>query len=490
MEQGFTAFLPLVGPWQLYGIEINRYAYELAQMTVWIGYLQWTRENGFGHPDDPVLRPMDTFECKDAILDLSDPENPKEPTWPKVDFVVGNPPFLGGNKIRQELKAAYVEQLFDCYIGAVPASSDLCCYWFEQARRHIEAGRCRRVGLLATQGIRGGANRRVLQRIVNSGDIFFAESDRPWVLDGANVHVSMVGFCETADRPVLLDGEEVNLVNSSLGSGPDMSLAEQLPRNGGLGFRGNQKGGSFDLPVEEAILLLTAPNPNGQPSSNVLRPVINGDDLVARPGQRWLIDFNELQDVSQAAGFHRVFERAVTQVKEPFEAKKVKSPRRNWWKHERPRPEMRSALNSLRRFLVTPHTSKFRCFSWLSFPILPDHQLIAFARSDDYFFGVLHSRLHEVWALRLGTRLETRPRYTPTTCFETFPFPWPPGEEPIGGHTVKAISEAAGKLNDLRETWLNPPEWTKEEVLEFPGSVDGPWKRFVHSPDERGIGTV
>ena len=112
MERGFTAFIPLVGPWQLYGIEINRYAFELAQMTVWIGYLQWTRNNGFGHPDDPVLRPMDNFECKDAILDFDDSGNLKEPEWPKVDFVVGNPPFLGGKLLRRELGDDYVERLF------------------------------------------------------------------------------------------------------------------------------------------------------------------------------------------------------------------------------------------------------------------------------------------------------------------------------------------------------------------------------------------
>ena len=123
-------------------------------------------------------------------------------------------------------------------------------------------------------------------------------------------------------------------------------------------------------------------------------------------------------------------------------------------------------------------------------PTLADHALFAFARSDDYSFGVLHSRLHEVWALRLGTRLETRPRYTPTTCFETFTFPWPPGQEPPDDPSVKAIAEAAFELNELRENWLNPPEWTKEDVLEFPGSIDGPWERYLHDPDERGIGTV
>lgn len=136
------------------------------------------------------------------------------------------------------------------------------------------------------------------------------------------------------------------------------------------------------------------------------------------------------------------------------------------------------------RFIVTPAVSKYRLFVWISAPANPDHALIVFARSDDYFFGVLHSRIHEVWSLKLGTRLETRPRYTPTTCFETFPFPRPTAAQET------AIAAAARELDALRQGWLNPPEWTVEEMLTFPGSTDGPWARYVHDPDARGIGTV
>ena len=125
-------------------------------------------------------------------------------------------------------------------------------------------------------------------------------------------------------------------------------------------------------------------------------------------------------------------------------------------------------------------------FAWLSSPTEPDHQLYVFARNDDFFFGVLHSRAHETWGLRLGTRLETRPRYTPTTCFETFPFPTPTEGQ------RHAIEDAGKKLDELRSRWLNPPEWTRTETLEFPGSADGPWKRYVDpaTVDARGIGTV
>jgi hypothetical protein len=155
-----------------------------------------------------------------------------------------------------------------------------------------------------------------------------------------------------------------------------------------------------------------------------------------------------------------------------------------WWRHVEPRPGMLSALATLPRFLTTVRVSKHRLFVWQSAPTLPDSSCFAFARDGDYFFGVLHSRFHEVWALILGTRLETRPRYTPSSCFETFPFPRSiPAYEP-------AIAAAAKELNDLREKWLNPPEWTAPRVLTFPGALDGPWRRFVRDADAHGIGTV
>jgi hypothetical protein len=154
---------------------------------------------------------------------------------------------------------------------------------------------------------------------------------------------------------------------------------------------------------------------------------------------------------------------------------------------------MRTAIAGLRRFLVTPTTSKHRVFAWLAYPVLPDHKLVVIALEGDASLGILHSRIHEVWARAQGTQLREREsgqNYNVQTCFETFPFPWPPGKEPQDDPHVKAIAEAARELNELRERWLNPPEWTMQEVLEFPGSLDGPWARYVHDPDERGIGTV
>lgn len=224
LSQGFSGFLLEVGPWQLYGIEINPYAFDLAQMTVWIGFLQWMRANGFHTEREPILRPMaENFRCMDAILDLSDPEHPREPEWPTVDFIVGNPPFLGTKKLRAGLGDTYVAALFRFYATRIPNFSDLCCYWFEKARQQIERDECQRAGLLATQGIRGGLNREVLKRIQETGGIFFAQSDRPWVLEGANVHVSLIAFDGGQEPNKVLDGRRVALINANLAAAADIA---------------------------------------------------------------------------------------------------------------------------------------------------------------------------------------------------------------------------------------------------------------------------
>lgn len=493
MEHDLPSYFPGVGPWQLYGIEINPYAFELAQMTVWIGYLQWVKFNGFEVGPDPILRSMDTFQCMDAILDLSDPERPKEPEWPVVDFIVGNPPFLGGKLMRRGLGDGYMDALFQVWMGRVPREADLCCYWFEKARAQMKSGRCLRAGLLATQGIRGGANREVLQRVKETGDIYFAESDREWILDGANVHVSMIGLDGGQERQRLLDGQTVATINANLTSTVDVTNARPLRENAGLVFMGDTKGGAFDLPESVALAMLPAPNPNGRPNSNVIVPWVNGLDVTRRPRGFYIIDFGTKMRLADAAAFEAPFRHIESDVKPLRDENKREAYKVNWWRHVEARPGMREALLPLPRFIATVAVSKHRLFVWMQAPTLPDHQLFVFPRADDYFFGLLHSRVHEVWARAQGTQVREREsgfRYTPTTCFETFPFPWPPGIEPQEEPKVQAIAAAARELDELRSHWLNPPEWTKEEVLAFPGSTTGPWARYVHDPDGNGIGIV
>jgi len=443
----------------LYGIELNEYAHELAQATVWIGYIQWLHDNGYGTPSEPILKPLDNIKHMDAILAYDGQGYPVKPVWPDADIVIGNPPFLGGNKVRQELGSNYVDHLFTLYEGCVPGFADLVCYWFERARALIEAGKIKRAGLLATNSIRGGANRKVLERIKETGNIFMAWSDRPWILDGAAVRVSMVGFDNGEDQNLVLDGRIVLFIPTDLSSGVDLTQTQPLIENSDLGFRGNQKGGPFDITEEEAKTMLNAPpNPNGNTNRNVLVLCANGLDITRRPNPTWLIDFGVYTAEKDAAMYELPFEYV----------KRVVYPKRKdhpmWWIHERPRPNMRQKIANLDRYIVTPHTSQYRLFAWLRKGVLPDHALIVFARDDDYFFGVLHSKPHELWALRQGTSLEDRPRYTPSTTFETFPFPWPPGHEPKDDPKVTAIAHAARELVEKRDAWLNPPGLSEKDL--------------------------
>jgi hypothetical protein len=479
-EHGLSAYLPGVGPWQLYGIEINPYAHDLAQMTVWIGWLQWIRANGFGFPADPVLRPLSgNIRLMDAVLgsresgvgnrhDAQQVDTgaqgqgltpiPAEPEWPTVDFIIGNPPFLGGNRIRQELGDDYVEKLFALYDGRVPAFADLCCYWFEKARAHIAAGKCKRAGLLATQGIRGGANREVLKRIKDGG-IFWAESDRPWVLDGANVHVSMIGFDDGTEKVHVLDGQTVAAINPNLTSCADITTAQVISENQGICFMGPSPKAPFDIDAESAaVMLADKGNPNGRPNADVVRPVMSAVDIAQTPRGLWTIDF-AIMPFEEAAQYEKPFEYVRKHVL-PIRETRRDDYRGMWWQYARPRPEMRAALQGKNRYIATPGVSKHRLFVWASQEVLCNQGTLVFARDDDAFFGILHSRFHEVWALKLGTRLETRPRYTPTTSFETFPFPADflssDSRFPTPDSRFTVIADTARDLVQKRDRWLNP----------------------------------
>jgi hypothetical protein len=265
---------PRVGPHQLHGIEINPFAAELTRVTIWIGQIQWMLRNGFGYERDPILKPLDNIETRDALIDWSDPDDPKEADWPDADVVVGNPPFLGGKLMRNGLGDEYVDILFRLFNGRVPREADFVTYWHEKARATVEADRAKRVGLLATQGIRGGANRRVIERIKQSGDLFLAWSDQPWVLNGAAVHVSFLGYDDGSDEARMLDGQPVASINANLTAGLDLTKARRLRENVAIAFQGPVKVGPFDIDPDLAYPMLDAHNPDGRSNREVVRPFV------------------------------------------------------------------------------------------------------------------------------------------------------------------------------------------------------------------------
>jgi type II restriction/modification system DNA methylase subunit YeeA len=460
LETKTSMQIPGVGPQAVHGIELNDYAAELARVVIWIGEIQWMLNNGHAYVRDPILRPLENIETRDAVLDLSDPDDPQEPEWPAATAIVGNPPFLGGGqRMRAGLGDEYVDALFQVYNGRVPRTADFVCYWHEKARAMVEAGRVERVGLLATQGIRGGASRRVLERVKQTGDIFLAWSDEEWIVEGANVHVSFIGFDDGSETQRMLDGEPVTAINANLTEGIDLTNTHHLKENLGIAFEGVKKGGPFEIPPEVAAAMLDLPNPDGRSNRDVVRPWVNGSDITGRSRGLWIVDFGTDTPIEEAALYEAPFEY-IRQHVEPVR-EESRTTIGQWWLHERGREEMRTALSKVGRFIATPNVSKHRLFVWLANETLPANSLVVFARDDDYFFGVVHSSVHELWARGRGGQVrevESGFRYTPTTTFETFPFPQPTDEQ------RDEIADAAKTLDTLRTGWLNPADATDADL--------------------------
>ncbi len=475
-----------VSPANIYGIELNIYAAELARVTVWIGEIQWMLKNGYPIRRDPILQSLNHIENRDAVLvhgefalrkprDVSSAEwaalpgyvaSPVfEAEWPTVDAIIGNPPFLGDKKMRGELGDDYTDALRELYAGRVPGGADLVTYWFEKARAQIEAGKCLRAGLVATNSLRQKRNRPVLERILESGQIFNAWSDEEWINEGAAVRVSLTCFgVKDHGQPVMLDGQPVANIHADLtaggNGGSDLTSAQPLKSNAGWSYFGLCLAGAFKVPSETAQAWLKLPNPHGKPNSDVLKPIYNGSDITRRWAGDWVIDF-ALMDEQHAALYEAPFAYVVEHVKPTRIGNKRKARAEKWWRHGEARPGLRAKLDGLQRYIATPETAKHRFF--VSFPInvAPEHSLIVIPADSDALLGILSSRLHIVWALAKGGTLEDRPRYNSTLTFETFPFPQglAPYDEATGVH-AEAVANAAKQLIELRNNWLNPPEWT------------------------------
>jgi hypothetical protein len=427
--------------------------------------------------DRPLIKKTDNMRCMDAILAVDDAGNPFEPEWPEADFIIGNPPFLGDKKLRGELGDEYVHGLFGLYKGRVPNGADLCCYWFERARDAIQRRSGVRAGLLATNSIRQGKNRRVLERVLGPGGIFMAWSDRKWILDGAAVRISIVGFDDGTDGLRALDGVAVQRLNPDLTRSVDLTAARRLAENAGLAFIGATKKGPFDIPGDLARAMLSAGNPLGCANADVIRPYYNGQSITRRWDDSWVIDFRE-RPLREAALYEAPFEYVREHVLPLRLGHREKRQADKWWLLARPVPRLIELLEGSPRYLATSQVAKHRAFVWLPGRAHPDHTLVVFPRADDWFFGLLHSRAHERWALGLASALEDRPRYTPTTCFETFPFPRPTDEQ------RERIAAAAKALHETRQSALdNDPELTLTALY----NKRPTWLQHLHEDLDRAV---
>jgi type II restriction/modification system DNA methylase subunit YeeA len=459
-----------VGPASVKGIEINPYAAELARVSVWIGEIQWMRRNGFGVSDRPVLKPLNNIECRDAILNADG----TEARWPKADVVIGNPPFLGAKEMKGAFPDDYLSALRTAYEGKVAGQSDLVMYWFYRAGQILKLGSSMAVGLVATNKIRKGANHKLLSSICENARVANAWSDLPWIVEGAAVRVSVVCLDKSnyMGSTIYLDGKAEQFIRTELvkSDAKNALTIEVLAENKGVAFVGGQKDGPFDIPRDIAASMLSAPsNPNGRSNADVVRPWCNGMDLARRSAETWIIDFGE-RTLREAQLYEAPFAHVEKYVAPLRVHNNDKHRRTFWWQHGRPASRAKAALGDRSCMIVTPLTSKHRWFVIAPSIRFPDNSVVVVTRDDLTIFGIVSSSYHAAWAERRGNFMGVGndPRYTPSTTFDTFPFP-----EGIAPNLPTAtfanekravdIATAANHFNNLRENWLNPSELVRRD---------------------------
>jgi SAM-dependent methyltransferase len=478
------SLLLTVDPHQLLGLENNSWAAAIADLVLWIGYLQWHfRTRGEAMPREPVLRKFDNILSGDAVLAYDDvvpatdesgrpitrwdgrtfkkhpvtgrdvPDeaaqapyllyiNAREKEWPETDFVVGNPPFIGTRRMRLTLNDGYVDALARV-MPDVPENADYVMYWWDKAARLVRSGKLRGFGLITTNSITQTFNRAVLHRHLTAKDrmsIVFAIPDHPWVdsSDGAAVRVAMTvgapgeveGRRHTVVKEMPTGDIEIDvelsppargMIMEDLRVGVSTGAALPLAANSRVAYWGVKfYGDGFIVTPAEAASIAAQ-----QGGKSVARPFVSGRDLTGK--RRGLMAFDcdglELSDLRR--DYPETYQHLLDRVKPVREHNPRAFKRERWWIFGENQPGMRKAVEGLGRYIATTETAKHRFFEFLDGDLLAEGTVAAIALEDAFYLGVLSSRIHVVWALAAGGRLGigNDPRYNKTRCFEPFPFP-------------------------------------------------------------------
>lgn len=483
-ELGLGIQIPLVGPEILYGIEVNKFAAELARTTIWIGHIQWGIRNSFYEKPSPILKKLDNIQRMDAIID----DNGQPAKWPDAEFIIGNPPYLGDRWLNQELGEDYTSRLRAAYSN-MPASSNLVCYWFEKTARAIASGKTERAGLVATSTIRNPNTRFILDRMNEVSELFEAWSNIVWIeghgkaADKAALRVAITCYKSYSDNTIedpKLDGLAVEVIHTDLSArSVDLTKAQRLAGNKNIAFQGIIPWGKgFVVPGPQAReMLAEAENVNGKKNSEVIFPYRNAIDLSRRSKDRWLIDMGSRTE-KESKKFDKPYKHILKMVKpqrvKTGNAKAIDS----WWRLWNPRPAMRSKFQGLNRYIATPRVSEHRFFVWLPVTVLPDSRVVGIARDDDATMGFLSSRVHKLWSMAKVALhgVGDDPTYNTREIFETFPFPigFDLGSNKITDKKFLAVGELSKALTDERDKWLNPSDLVKivpEIDTSFPDQV-------------------
>jgi hypothetical protein len=473
-----------VNPQQFLGIEVNPRAAKIAEMVLWIGYLQWHfRTHGNVAPPEPILRDFHNIECRDAVLTWDSVEpvrdnagqvvtrwdgvtmkvhpvtgkdvpdetarvevlryvNPRKAVWPKADFIVGNPPFIGNKRMRTALGDGYVDALRATWTD-VPDSADFVMYWWHKAAETVRTTDTQRFGFITTNSLRQTFNRRIIENHLEANpplSLIFAIPDHPWVDadEGAAVRITMtIGTKNSAfgtlyivknelktgsdEIQVILERQE-GIINPSLDIGLNIALLKSLKSNSNIvyqgiiplgdGFKLDQKGlESLGFKINEL--------------PNVIHSYIIGMDIVRTSKSKWLIDFHGYTE-NQVRSIYPVLYQHLYNTVRPIRLQNRESSRRDqWWLFARSNEKLREAKKSLKRFIATPDTSKYKPFVFIDADTLPDAQVYCICSDDAFILGILESASHQLWLKFTAPTLEDRPRWKPAAVWNPFPFPAP-----------------------------------------------------------------
>jgi len=471
-----------ITPENFVGIEINPRAADIAQLVLWIGYLQWHfRVNGAHRPPpEPILRDIRTIENRDALIDWDgDPVlerdehgapvtrwdgetmkphpvtgkpvpdetarvevyryvNPRAAKWPKADFIVGNPPFIGNKRMRERLGSGYVDALFSTW--RIPQSVDLVMYWWEIAAKAIQAGEVKRFGFITTNSLTQTFNRQVLAKhLAGKQDfsIIFAIADHPWIDEtgsaAVRVALSVAAAGTAAGKALAVQSEsetpglevlseKSGVVGANLQVGADLLSAEPLRANTGLASLGATLIGSGFIidNVERQNLLHLEPS-----SALIIRPYMSGRDLTSGGRGLYTIDAYGLAERNLVEEHPRLYQHLHATVLPQRQTNARKSYRDRWWIYGEPRNDLRAALAGLDRYVITARTAKHRMFAFADITTLAESRLVAFALSDALVLAVLSSRFHSVWSIAWGAKqgIGNDLNYNIGECFDPYPFP-------------------------------------------------------------------
>ncbi len=476
-----------VDPHQFLGIELNPWAAAVAELVLWIGYLQWHfRTHGKASPAEPVLRDFKNIENRDAVLDwesrkprlddqgrpvtrwdgetkilhpvtgeeVPDPHarvqvydyaKPRPATWPEADFIVGNPPYIGGRTVRKAYADGYIDALRAAYKN-VPENADLVMYWWDNAARLCRAGKVRRFGLITTNSVKQVFNRKVLGSYLNSPktplSLVFVVPDHPWVdaSDGAAVRISMT-VAQAGTRPGFLlsltkeervgDDADGRLVEFAVEKGQiasDLSLgvttigAVPLSCMNGLSSVGYQLTGQgflVDSAKRESFVA------RQEDSTELIKPWLGGLGIVRDAPRLFALDTCGLSEGELKEKYPQIYQHLRDTVFPIRRENNRRVVRERWWAFEEARNTFRPALRGISRMVVTALTASHRVFVFAPATTVADSTTVMFALDDAWMFATMSSRFHLCWALRAGGTLEDRPRYNKSLCFDPFPFPDP-----------------------------------------------------------------